>query len=255
MREIHGFCLLLAFTLLGALVQVAGAAEDVRGDDGQEYRLHEDGRWSVLVRDRFATASDGRRIRLRPDGTWQAVVEDVADVIIPADNASAAVASTPHDGVAILLTAVELWTVKTKTLKSVRTDTQMRFTLALSNDGDEPLEVASLAPEQLEVRDSRGRTYTVLSIQAAQSGIAPGDTGAEVGEVFRHRGGGMRALDLLENVALGADELNLPAGLPVRNIQLGSHRPGRFLRCGVLIHRQQNGSVFVLEVFKHDPAG
>jgi|SaaInlStandDraft_1057018.scaffolds.fasta_scaffold120189_2 hypothetical protein len=62
------------FLILGWSVN-AIAAEDVVSDDGREVRLNEDGTWSLLSRDRFATTPDGRRIRLMTDGRWELIID------------------------------------------------------------------------------------------------------------------------------------------------------------------------------------
>jgi hypothetical protein len=62
--------LLSIITLCAGFCSPAKAQEIVIDSDGRQIQLNDDGSWSLLSRDLFATNEAGERVRIRPDGTW-----------------------------------------------------------------------------------------------------------------------------------------------------------------------------------------
>lgn len=179
---------LLSRLTIGCLVLLtfagANAVEDVVSDDGREIRLHDDGSWSVLSRDRFATTRDGRRIKLSPDGSWS--------VVSQTDNASAADASqvpatatvaSQHQqaedliapgSAGILLTRVDILKKKTKSHKAVTVDTRMAYYLRINNPGDQSIALNQQQVDNMVAVDSKGRRYPVLELRYDKDQISSG---------------------------------------------------------------------------------
>lgn len=151
------------------------AEQDVVSDDGREVRLHDDGTWSLLSRDRFATTADGRRIKLMPDGRW----DEVAQTLTVTDGVTKQV-FTPVKAVAgssgILLTQVDILKKKTKTHKSTKADTRTVYYLQVTNPSAAAITLSQELVSSLAVTDSKGRQYKVLSLAYDGNTIASGES-------------------------------------------------------------------------------
>lgn len=172
-------CFIIALATLGQLVL---ADQDVVSDDGREVRLHEDGTWSLLSRDRFATTQDGRRIKLMTNGQW-VEVKQAADGGVAASTAASASTSASAKrlsvnelggGAGILLTRVDVLKKKTKTHKSHKVDTRMAYHLQITNPGDQAIVLNQQLATAMQAADSKGRKYTTLSLRYEGDQIAAG---------------------------------------------------------------------------------
>jgi len=172
-------CFIIALATLGQLVL---ADQDVVSDDGREVRLHEDGTWSLLSRDRFATTQDGRRIKLMTNGQWVEVKQATDGGVAASTAASASTSASAKrlsvnelgGGAGILLTRVDVLKKKTKTHKSHKVDTRMAYHLQITNPGDQAIVLNQQLATAMQAADSKGRKYTTLSLRYEGDQIAAG---------------------------------------------------------------------------------
>ena len=180
-------CFIVALATLGQLVL---ADQDVVSDDGREVRLHDDGTWSLLSRDRFATTQDGRRIKLMPNGQWVEVTQSTdggvaVSTAVPTSASTSTSTSTSTSakrlpvnelggGAGILLTRVDVLKKKTKTHKSHKVDTRMAYHLQITNPGDQAIVLNQQLATAMQAADSKGRKYTTLSLRYEGDQIAAG---------------------------------------------------------------------------------
>ncbi len=143
------------------------ADQKMTASDGREVLLKKDGSWLYLSTDRFANTEDGRRVRLKEDGSWS------------------------YDGNAPLRSKIQVRTValdmklqrvvvetyKKKTQKSTRIKTQTVFYVQLDNSAHakQPINIQGSDISLLEVIDSNGKDYPVLSIEPGMANIPPGE--------------------------------------------------------------------------------
>ncbi len=182
---------LISFLMTGCLCVLipvgASAAEDVVSDDGREIRLHDDGTWSILSRDRFVTTRDGRRIKLSPDGKWSVITQaenapfaDASEVSeVPAAAAAGNQPQRAEDIIApgsagILLTRVDILKKKTKSHKAVTVDTRMAYYLRINNPSDQPISLNQQQTDKMIAVDSKGRRYPVLALRYDKEQISSG---------------------------------------------------------------------------------
>ena len=172
-------CFIIALATLGQLVL---ADQDVVSDDGREVRLHDDGTWSLLSRDRFATTQDGRRIKLMTNGQWVEVKQATDGGVAASTAASASTSASAKrlsvnelgGGAGILLTRVDVLKKKTKTHKSHKVDTRMAYHLQITNPGDQAIVLNQQLATAMQAADSKGRKYTTLSLRYEGDQIAAG---------------------------------------------------------------------------------
>ena len=165
------------FLILGWSVN-AIAAEDVVSDDGREVRLNEDGTWSLLSRDRFATTPDGRRIRLMTDGRWELIIDPEAAISNTARPMSVA---SPHNHMSsnatrILLTQVDILKVNTTKHKAITADTRTFYYLTVTNNSDQAIELTQSKRKSISATDSKGRKYDVEALRFDNDVIASGES-------------------------------------------------------------------------------
>lgn len=185
------FCL-LGVIALGVFSAQILAAEDVISDDGREVRLNDDGTWSFLSRDRYATTIDGRRIRLIPDGRWEITTDDVTVIEertqTTKDSANGVAATTQvtrkivrqssnaGGNSSILLTRVDILKKKTKTHKSTKADTRTAFYVQVANHSKNPIALNQALKSSLKASDSKGRQYDTLLLRYKGDQIASGSS-------------------------------------------------------------------------------
>ncbi len=183
------FCLLGVMSL-GVFSAQVSAAEDVISDDGREVRLNDDGTWSFLSRDRYASTIDGRRIRLIPDGRWEIMTDDVTGVEERSQatnssvNGAAATTQVTRKIVrqpsntggnpSILLTRVDILKKKTKTHKAIKVDTRTAFYLQVANHSKHPIALSQALKNSVKASDSKGRQYDTLLLRYKGDQIASG---------------------------------------------------------------------------------
>jgi hypothetical protein len=134
------------------------ANQDVITDDGREVLLRDDGTWEFRSTDRFANTKDGRRIRLKDDGSWQYV-------------GNAPLTSKQHirtTDLDIKLGKVVIETHEKKVQKNTRSKSQTVFylNLELSPLAKSDISINENDISRVKVKDSEGKEYPVLSIQA-----------------------------------------------------------------------------------------
>ena len=153
------------------------AAEDVVSDNGREVRLNEDGTWSLLSRDLFATTLDGRRIRLMADGRWELIV-DPAALMANAPRTGIALSHNQMDGNAtrILLTQVDILKVNTTKHKATTSDTRTFYYLDVTNNSDQAIQLTQSKREAISASDSKGRQYDVQALRFSSDVIASGES-------------------------------------------------------------------------------
>ncbi|MEM7003842.1 MAG: hypothetical protein AAF529_23860 [Pseudomonadota bacterium] len=150
--------------------------EVVISDDGRQIQLNADGTWVQLSRDRFATNAQGQRIRLRPDGTWSILAPDAgADTDMRGAAATARVPGQMADDATLLLTSAQIVRRRIARAKAKHAETRMRFLISISNSTPQTLTLASGLEQQLAVKSSRGKNYSILSATAQQTRLAPGE--------------------------------------------------------------------------------
>ena len=150
--------LLLGSTLL---IAASASAEPIKAiaDNGREVILNDNGEWEYVTEDLYATTQDGRRIKLMPNGEWQRVSDEEAPVI-------PAIAVTKDNRDSINLSELDVSLVLDEVVIEDQRETVGKNTRKRSNIvfyvETEGTEIVP-SPNQLKVRDSKGRDYPVIS--------------------------------------------------------------------------------------------
>ena len=179
-KVIYKTLLLGVILLVMALSVNVTAAEDVVSDDGREVRLNEDGTWSLLSRDRFATTPDGRRIRLMTDGRWELIIDPEAPMTNTRRAVRAGIA-VPHNSMSgnatrILLTQVDILKVNTTKHKATTADTRTFYYLNVTNNSDQAIQLTQSKRDTISASDSKGRQYDVEALRFGSDVIASGES-------------------------------------------------------------------------------
>jgi len=179
-KVIYKTLLFSVFLLVMAWGANVTAAEDVVSDDGREVRLNEDGTWSLLSRDRFATTSDGRRIRLMTDGRWDLIIDPEAPLANTLRSVSAGVALSHNqmgkNATRILLTQVDILKVNTTKHKATTADTRTFYYLNVTNNSDQAIQLTQDKRDAISASDSKGRQYDVEALRFGSDVIASGES-------------------------------------------------------------------------------
>ncbi len=144
-----------SFVLLICASTAAFSAEVVVTDDGKQIRLNDDGTWTQVSQDKFATTASGERIRVRANGSWNYVSapdNQVAHKPLP----------VVTDEVVIFLESVEILRREIKRSKSKHADTRMRYTVRITNGTDDTIAVDKDAA--FRSTTNRGGDYDLLSV-------------------------------------------------------------------------------------------
>ena len=157
--------ILLTLFLLPASTALS-ANQEVITVDGREVLLKDDGSWEFLSTDRFANTKDGLRVRLKDDGNWEYVGN--APLTLKQQ-----IRTTELD---IQLQKVVIETHEKKVQKNTRAKSQTVFYLNLELS---PLAKSNISINENDispvvVKDSKGKSYPVLSIQAEPVRLKPG---------------------------------------------------------------------------------
>lgn len=158
---------LLISMLLMTMSNALSADQRVTASDGREVLLKQDGSWLYLSTDRFANTGDGRQVRLKEDGSW------TYDGNVPL-RSKTQVRTVALD---IKLQKVVVETYKKKTQKSTRIKTQTVFYVLLNNSAHtkQTISIQDSDISLLQVKDSNGKDYPVLSIKPGMANIPPGE--------------------------------------------------------------------------------
>ena len=151
--------LLLALTLCTPWLSFAEPVTAI-ADNGREIVLEKDGTWRYTSDDLFATTQDGRRIKLSPDGQWSpanpAEAPTYQPVAISANNRDKVYVEDL--GFSITLDQLVIETQKETVGKNTRKRSNLVF--YLDTNGTD----LNLASSNLQVEDSKGRIYPVISV-------------------------------------------------------------------------------------------
>jgi len=160
----------IIFILISLLLFSGGNAlsanQEVISDDGREVLLRDDGSWEFRSTDRFANTKDGQRIRLKDDGSWQYVGNAPL-------TSKQQIRTTDLD---IKLRKVVIETHEKKVQKNTRVKSQTVFYLnfELSPLAKNNISINENDISRVKVKDSEGKDYPVLSIQAEPAMLKPG---------------------------------------------------------------------------------
>ncbi len=155
--------ILLAGAFLALLcLPWATDAEVVLSDDGREVRLNDDGSWTFVSNDRFATSDDGRRIRLKSDGSWETVEDD--NRWVQSTNIPQREDRVKAEGIEVALSGWRIESERDRRKKNTTLRTQMVIELSVTGSDD----LLGLSTRQLKVSDNRGRVYPVTHISRAE---------------------------------------------------------------------------------------
>lgn len=159
----------LAFALLALLASTNALAADRNaiGDDGREILLKSSGEWQYRSTDRFATSEDGTRVRLKDNGQW----EFIGNSVITKDEH---IRTTNLD---IKLNKVVMEVFREQLIKSTRYDSQTIFYVDLDTSSfSGPVKPNLSHFNLINVTDSRGKEYPVLSVTPQVNILEPGET-------------------------------------------------------------------------------
>ncbi len=159
----------IIFILISLLLFPGGNAlsanQEVISDDGREVLLRDDGTWEFRSTDRFANTKDGQRIRLKDDGSWQYVGNAPL-------TSKQQIRTMDLD---IKLRKVVIETHEKKVQKNTRSKSQTVFylNLELSPLAKSNISINENDISRVKVKDSEGKDYSVLSIQAEPAILKP----------------------------------------------------------------------------------
>ena len=145
-------------------------AEEVQLPDGRLVKLHENGTWSYVSKDRLLSTQDGREIRLRDDGTWE-----YTGSLAPAPVAGGSEVSRALLGdVLLTLKSLTVETARSSNHKNSRKKTETVFEVGLLNQGEAD-GIVALDESMLRVEDASGREYKILEVSPQSLDLATGD--------------------------------------------------------------------------------
>lgn len=153
-------------TLLYIQVGYAGPGEsEVVSIGGREVILNSDGSWEYVSTDRYVNTRDGTRVRLKNDGTWQTADDGLIT--------SGSQVRTNNPDIKIKKVVIETYKKKKQKNTSVKTQTVFYVSLGDSSQIKQNLEIKKDDITLIEVKDSTGRMYRVLSIVIAKKQLQP----------------------------------------------------------------------------------
>ncbi|MEL0066298.1 MAG: hypothetical protein VXA40_15900 [Gammaproteobacteria bacterium] len=152
---------ILLYLLVTLAMPVLGEEEIVLSDDGREVRLNADGSWAFVSEDRYATTKAGDRIRLRSDGQWEAVKD-------PSWQTATAISRNPARAEGLSVSDFVIESVRSTKHKNSRVRNQMVIDIPMA--GREDL-VRAPEASRVGVKDSKGRSYEISSINMRESGL------------------------------------------------------------------------------------
>jgi hypothetical protein len=127
--------------------------------------LKSDGNWEYLSNDRFATSEDGTRVKLKDDGQWEFI----------GNTPMVAKQQVRTQSLDVQLHQVVTEYSKQKVGKNTRHSSQTVFYLDVNVSRYGKEVPAKLSHHNLiEVTDSRGNQYPVLSVSPAPKQLQPG---------------------------------------------------------------------------------
>jgi len=152
---------ILLYLLVTLAMPVLGEEEIVLSDDGREVRLNADGSWEFVSEDRYATTKAGDRIRLRSDGQWEAVKD-------PSWQSATAISRNPATAAGLSVSDFVIESVRSTKHKNSRVRNQMVIDIPMAERED-----LVRAPEasRVDVKDSKGRSYEISSVNMRESGL------------------------------------------------------------------------------------
>lgn len=171
-------CRILLATLTLLVPMSLQAEENVISDDGREVRLNDDGSWSYISNDRFATTASGSRVRLKDNGTWEMTGESALIERAVIGSATVSVAAIAKSPVEVVLGDAVIESVRSKKSvahKNSRLITRTYFYLTISvGDNAEGAITLPGGDSGFSVSDSDGREYPILSVEPSGSTLKPG---------------------------------------------------------------------------------
>ena len=172
---------LSTITLCAGYCLSVDAQEIVIDSDGRQIQLNDDGSWSMLSRDRFATNEAGERIRIRADGTW-AISDSTNSTPAQTSKPTSATSGQAHKPaldalVSVYLAGVEIQRKQLKQQKRQRTETRTIYTVRLVNNSDSSVALTNNLKNNLVASSSRGTQYDIESVRLPSPTIAPGNQG------------------------------------------------------------------------------
>lgn len=153
--------------------QVFAEEKTAIADNGREVILKDNGEWEYTTDDIFATTPDGQRIRLQPNQRWQEVSDseapsfENAPVVVIQQEIQAAPSQTATAPLSIATMVIEDQRETIGKNKRVRSN----LVFYLETDGD----IQGLAPRDIKVQDSRGRTYPTFSVLPGRAIVGSGE--------------------------------------------------------------------------------
>jgi len=161
---------LTAAAITCLLMSSLTAQEIISAGDGKQYQLNADGTWRLVSDDRYLDTADGRRVRLTPDGKWQYVglAPEVSEEKVQTLMLAATV-----DAITIYETRETVGGGKNMRIKS---QTVVALKLALADEAEAALNLATLDTADFALTDNRGKRYPVVDLQAPVASLTPGSS-------------------------------------------------------------------------------
>lgn len=168
--------LVLVF-LLGSVTATA-APQLVKGKDGRDILLNEDGSWEYASEASLVETADGRKARLKADNTWEYLEESTPsaapkadDVIVIDVSKKPQVTAKPSASIMASIDEVFITEHETKAgiSKATRRTNEMHFSLKVSSTSR--VQLNDLDKNAFVVRDSRGGAYGIESVSFSSKEI------------------------------------------------------------------------------------
>ncbi len=157
-------------TLAALLFIPASYAEPPRQEiiyvDGREILLNKNGTWEFLSTDRYANTKDGTRVRLKEDGSWQAIGN--------APLQSKDQVRTTDLDIKLQKVVIETYTKKVQKNTRIKTQTVFYVDLTYSPQAKSTITINNSDISLIEVKDSNGKNYPVLSFRPEGTQLKPG---------------------------------------------------------------------------------